>query len=1604
MHNFSVVNKGEYKHKQTSDVLSVSRFLIVRKRAKRYLLLDLENLKSEAITGINFQIDQFDARGNSLGALKVSFNNLSIANGKFILKEKIVLHRACVDFFIKILCVEYGDYKYRLGSKETFAVYEKTEQKEKVTKKSVEKEVGKTGRVSSKRVFSTPVFVSLLAICVIAASIAVTFLHLNKFKEKETSFFLSNVEYEFVGGNNSEGSELQVKGYVGLGGGDLVIPAKIEGHPVTRITAGAFDGNTTIKSLKAEGFVNIEAGAFRRCVNLQTVDLGGGAEISDEAFKNCLNLTSVSLGAVNNVGKQAFYNCYKLENVEFKSSLTTVGDYAFYGCKKLKKLDLPDSVVYIGKNLLDNCQAIEEIKVPFFGSVLSSNLTLGYLFGQPDYTKQENQIPYTLKKVTLTKQKALPEGAFYGCERLTEINLPSELESIAKNSFAYCYRLKYLSIPSTVTAIEEGAFANNFKLFEIENNSASINIELGDSIATYAFAIYTPMDATRLEKTKVGDFTFAKVGEVQVLIDVPEMENLTLPTGVNGASYVIPRYFFFNYKANNVTLSSGVSHILDRAFYQTQITEIASSGGRYNLGEQVFSHNYNVKTLNFSKATFINLPENTFADNSALEGVFLPDSVTVIPAGLLKNCSLLSRLTLPTGITEIGASAFEGCSSLTDVGLKHLSSLTNICELAFSNCYSMSNVVFPSNVEYIGANAFKNTKVREITLPRRMQGIGFGIFENCNSLTKISVPFIGANLQEPSSLGYLFGATLVDENYLKVPATLTDVAVTVDTTVPDNAFYGCSGIVNIEYTKSVRSIGNYAFYGCSGITALNFTASATSVGQSAFESCTSLTTVELPLVTEISNRTFASSAIQTFTVPASVASIGQEAFSDCYYLTEVIFEENKSASEVELNVGGYVFNNCYFTSITLPKRATVIGSSVFKGCNQLTEITVPFIGSSLSDESYLGYLFDLYSSDEHYYIPYSLKKVTVTMDRVVADREFYGCYSLTDVSYRRKALIVGESAFESCSSLKSFDLSQLTEMERRAFAYSGIKKAEFSSSLINIPEEAFIGCENLSSVNLASVKTIGNSAFNSCVKLASLNLPETLTTASEYAFANCSNLELVSLPEALSSDVEILSGAFSSCNQLLEIHNAAKLPLIEGSYEYGELAHYAIYMPEYLNAPRLTKITSNGATYKYNDDVCALVKYTGNARELTLDSVVLNSRIISSYIITSYAFNEATSLQKVIIKGAVAKIREYAFTGASNINTVYFDGCEASLEYNLFNYVDVVVYDEYLKAINYSTFWGHSYVCFNGSESEYNAIVDKSGLELAPNYFYKECFHDYGTNYWNYDNNGSINFVAQSYQERVTRQPNCTQTGTKNYYCDICSYSLNEVIPSLGGHDYQGAQTTAPSCLDEGVMTYTCTRQGCGDSYTVPIPAIGSHSYTSRVTRQPTCTNKGVTTYTCSRQGCGDSYTEENLDALGHQFNSNHFCNRCNLVEEFSVTAGSNYEQVLSITSSGSSYDIFTSDNAQIKSTNYEKETTSTLVITARKNLTLTFKAKVSRRNYGTLTVEGGGETAEVSNTSAITVTVELTAGEAVEIMFTRNDVEYEENNYGYIYDIVVSQ
>ncbi len=117
------------------------------------------------------------------------------------------------------------------------------------------------------------------------------------------------------------------------------------------------------------------------------------------------------------------------------------------------------------------------------------------------------------------------------------------------------------------------------------------------------------------------------------------------------------------------------------------------------------------------------------------------------------------------------------------------------------------------------------------------------------------------------------------------------------------------------------------------------------------------------------------------------------------------------------------------------------------------------------------------------------------------------------------------------------------------------------------------------------------------------------------------------------------------------------------------------------------------------------------------------------------------------------------------------------------------------------------------------------------------------------------------YDEAITQAPTCVAEGVKTFSCSLCGDSYTEAIPMVD-HEYETV-SDRPTCTKPGTKTYIC--KVCDYSYSEEIEPAAGHKYTERIT-EPTCSEGGYTTFTCK---CGDSYTGNETEPTGvHTYNT----------------------------------------------------------------------------------------------------------------------------------------
>ncbi len=171
--------------------------------------------------------------------------------------------------------------------------------------------------------------------------------------------------------------------------GELVIPATIEGNPVTSIGDFAFEGCTNLTSITIPESVNsIGNLVFVSCRSLESInvinsnlnfrDVNGvlfDAEmetllrypagkkdlsynipnsvtsIGVDAFADCANLTSITIGnGVTSIGNYAFYECTSLTSITIPDGVTSIGDYTFRDCTSLTSVTFTGAAPTVGAN------------------------------------------------------------------------------------------------------------------------------------------------------------------------------------------------------------------------------------------------------------------------------------------------------------------------------------------------------------------------------------------------------------------------------------------------------------------------------------------------------------------------------------------------------------------------------------------------------------------------------------------------------------------------------------------------------------------------------------------------------------------------------------------------------------------------------------------------------------------------------------------------------------------------------------------------------------------------------------------------------------------------------------------------------------------------------------------------------------------------------------------------------------------------------------------------------------------------------------------------------------------------------------------------------
>ena len=600
-----------------------------------------------------------------------------------------------------------------------------------------------------------------------------------------------------------------LRGYDGAGG-DVVVPAEIDGFTVDVIGINVFKGDTITSLTLPETVLELRSNAVSSCEKMTSVTLPQSLVVINRMnFFSCNALSEVTIPAgVRYIGDTSFRFCDALRKITFEGVCPAIDMDCFSVLPDDAVAYVPDDQLEAYTAAFENAGSTVSVQPSGKNAVLVENN--GYVEGEFDFdastgtiTSYNGYATYLAIPETIggAPVKAIGPEAFARHAYLAFLELPEGLESIGDSAFYNCETLGRVRFPSTLKTIGSNAFYNAYKSSVLELTSVESigdyafyfaglkgSLELPEglkSIGENAFEACTNMGANLyLPSTleSIGSNAFKGDYNIQYIV----LESPTAPMlGENvfaGCDYLYD--IDLNAHGTRQEMQQWQAYVDAlglpcRVWRAQDPTAQSPEKGTYQYENRVLTEYTGTKTrihphLTVSKEPVVGLGDGVFKDsqtieyfsvahndefttigaesfmNSSLREVDLFDSVTTIGARAFANCAQLETLTLPDSLTTIGEGALDGLTGLKKLVIKCDPAL--IPAGAFANMPNLSEVTVESGA--IPAHMFEGSGVTALTLGAGVTEIGEKAFAGTalNAAELTNVTAIGAGAFEGSAL------------------------------------------------------------------------------------------------------------------------------------------------------------------------------------------------------------------------------------------------------------------------------------------------------------------------------------------------------------------------------------------------------------------------------------------------------------------------------------------------------------------------------------------------------------------------------------------------------------------------------------------------------------------------------------------------------------------------------------------------------------------------------------------------------------------------------------------------------------------------------------
>ena len=523
---------------------------------------------------------------------------------------------------------------------------------------------------------------------------------------------------------------------------------------------------------------------------------------------------------------------------------------------------------------------------------------------------------------------------------------------------------------------------------------------------------------------------------------------------------------------------------------------------------------------------------------------------------------------------------------------------------------------------------------------------------------------------------------------------------TVKLTIADEAFFGCSGLTEIQLPGRLTDIGASAFASCRALVTVTVPEGVTTIGSGAFETCSKLTEISLPAslktmgLDKDSQFTVFNSCPELKTIAVADGNASFVAIDNVLYQRvdrAVLDDAGKPVLDAEgkeqtVNVIGTLLfcpqKKAGSTTVTVPGSVSTVAAKAFYNNQMVTEILFEALDKDI--ELQIGdQAFGSCVALAKISLPEGLKKITASM--------FYVCKTLEEIVIPSTVASIENQAFYGCSNLKTLTFAPTPEgQEPVELVIVDAKKSSSGSSDNTHTNSPFYGCTNLKNIVLPERLTvIGRRVFGGklndqygeyVTQFESISLPSTLKEIHEGAFLNAKHLKSVTFaPGTILSDAcdgkafSIASQAFYHCDSLTEIvlPNSSKASYSIGNSAFSYTGLKEIVIPKavgWLGSSVFNRCTDlatvtfeAGANPKCGASLFAYTAVSGVTLPEGLDAI------------SNYMFQGCVNLTSVTVPASVKSIGMRAFESCQKLAKVTF----ATYEKDGKNYSNLIKIDSY---------------------------------------------------------------------------------------------------------------------------------------------------------------------------------------------------------------------------------------------------------------------------------------------------------------------------------------